>query len=174
MQGTRTIWTIGHSTHPIEEFINMLQSFKIELLADIRSYPSSRYCPQFNENALQKSLAEAAIDYRHMPQLGGRRKPKADSKNTNWKNASFRGYADYMETPQFKIGIEELEELAIKKPTAYMCSEAFWLKCHRSLVSDHLKLKGWRVMHITGINKAKEHEYTKPAKIEHGQLVYGK
>jgi uncharacterized protein (DUF488 family) len=173
VQETKTIWTIGHSTHPIKEFVGMLQSFKIELLADIRSYPSSRFCPQFNKDDLQESLAEAAIDYLHMPQLGGRRKSKPDSKNTNWKNASFRGYADYMETKEFKIAIQELEDLALKKPTTYMCSEAFWLKCHRSLVSDYLKLKGWRVMHITGVNKAKEHEYTKPAMTEDGKLLYG-
>ncbi|MGZ3863380.1 MAG: DUF488 domain-containing protein [Bacteroidia bacterium] len=169
----KTIWTIGHSTHPIEEFIEMLQSFKIEMLADIRSYPSSRFCPQFNEDALQRSLAEAAIDYQHMPQLGGRRKPKADSKNTVWRNAGFRGYADYMETDGFKKGIQELEEIALKKPTAYMCSEAFYLKCHRSMVSDYLKSLGWQVIHITGINQSVEHEYTKPARIENGELVYG-
>lgn len=168
----KIIWTIGHSTHPIAEFIEMLQSFKIELLADIRSYPSSRYCPQFNEDALQRSLAEAAIDYIHMPALGGRRKPKQDSENTVWRNAGFRGYADYMETKDFKAAIMELEELALKKPTAYMCSEAFYLKCHRSMVSDFLKSHNWTVMHITGTERSTEHKYTQPAKIENGALSY--
>ncbi|MGZ3902440.1 MAG: DUF488 domain-containing protein [Bacteroidia bacterium] len=172
MEKMKTIWTIGHSTHPIIEFIEMLQSFKIEMLADIRSYPSSRFCPQFNESALQKSLAEAAIDYQHMPGLGGRRKPKLNSKNTIWRNAGFRGYADYMETNAFKDAIKELEEIALKKPTVYMCSEAFYLKCHRSMVSDYLKSMDWKVMHIMRINKFVEHDYTKPARTEKGRLIY--
>lgn len=172
MKEEKTIWTIGHSTHPIEEFLSMLQSFKIEMLADIRSYPGSRFCPQFNEEALQRSLAEAAIDYQHMPKLGGRRKAKLNSKNTVWRNAGFRGYADYMETDEFKKAVKELEELALKKRTAYMCSEAFYLKCHRSMVSDYLKSLDWKVEHIMGINKSVEHDYTQPAHIEKGELVY--
>jgi uncharacterized protein (DUF488 family) len=150
----------------------MLESFKIELLADIRTFPGSRFCPQFNGERLEKSLAEAAIEYIHMPQLGGRRKTKADSKNTAWRNASFRGYADYMETDEFKKGIAELEGHALKKPTVYMCAEAYWLKCHRSLVSDYLKSKGWTVHHITGVDKSTEHEYTQPAHIRKGKLSY--
>lgn len=168
------IWTIGHSTHPILEFIKMLQSFGIEMLADIRTYPGSRFCPQFNEDRLQISLAEAAIDYEHMPQLGGRRKTSAHSKNTAWRNASFRGYADYMETDEFKKGIEELEAIALKKPTAYMCSEAYWMRCHRSLVSDYLKARGWDVEHITGIALSTKHTYTEPAHVVKGELKYDK
>jgi uncharacterized protein (DUF488 family) len=121
---------------------------------------------------LQQSLAEAAIDYIHMPTLGGRRKPKQDSKNTIWRNAGFRGYADYMETSEFKTAITELEALALKKPTAYMCSEAFYLKCHRSMVSDYMKSRGWTVMHIMAIDKATEHNYTQPAKITGRKLSY--
>lgn len=172
MPTEKKIWTIGHSTHPIEEFIEILQSFKIELLADIRRYPGSKFCPQFNENSLEESLAENAIEYIHIPELGGRRTPGKDSKNTTWRNTSFRGYADYMETEEFKRAIEYLEEHALKKNTVYMCSEAYWLKCHRALVSDYLKSRDWTVMHISGIGKATEHSYTQPSHIENGLLTY--
>lgn len=168
----RKIYTIGHSTHPIEKFIQMLQSLGIELLVDVRRFPGSRYMPQFAGEALQRSLAEAAIDYLHMPALGGRRTPAKDSKNTAWRNAGFRGYADYMETEEFAQAMEKLQDLALKKPAAYMCAEAFYLKCHRSLMSDFLKAKGWEVLHITGVGKATEHQFTKLAKVENGKLIY--
>jgi len=168
----KNIWTIGHSTHPIEKFIKMLRSFDIKILADIRSYPGSKYCPQYNKEILQKTLAEAGIDYIHIPGLGGRRKAKPDSINVAWRHAAFRGYADYMETDAFKKAIEELEVIATEKSTAYMCSEAVWWSCHRSLVSDYLKLQGWTVMHIMDIEKTTEHPYTKAARIENGKLFY--
>ena len=166
------IWTIGHSTHPIEEFIVMLQSFEIKVLADIRSYPGSKYCPQYNKEILQKTLKSAGIEYLHMPDLGGRRKTNPDSKNTAWKHPAFRGYADYMETDSFKEGIQELENIATKKFTAYMCSEAVWWRCHRSLVSDYLKIRGWNVWHIMDAGKITEHPYTKAAHIKNGKLSY--
>lgn len=150
----------------------MLQSFKIELLADVRRYPGSRFAPQFGEDNLERSLAEAAIDYRHLPALGGRRTPTKDSKNAAWRNAGFRGYADYMETEAFKKAMEELEDLAMKKPSAYMCAEAFYLKCHRALISDYLKARGWTVMHIAGVGKAAEHGFTKPARVEGKSVRY--
>lgn len=168
----KKIYTIGHSTHPIEKFLHMLQSFDIELLVDVRRFPGSRHMPQFAEENLQRSLAEAAIDYLHLPALGGRRTPRKDSRNTAWRNAGFRGYADYMETQEFKDAMQELEERAIKKPTAYMCAEAFYLRCHRSMISDYLKARGWTVMHITGEGKATEHKYTEPARIEGDHVVY--
>jgi uncharacterized protein (DUF488 family) len=161
----KQIFTIGHSTRPIDEFIELLKSFHIATLADIRSYPGSRRYPHFNKSSLQQSLSENEIQYIHMPELGGRRTPKANSKNTAWRNAGFRGYADYMETADFKKGIHKLEEIAITKPTAYMCSEALWWSCHRSLVSDYLKLLSWTVIHIMGRQKAEDHYYTKPARI---------
>lgn len=170
----KTIWTIGHSTHTFAELLAMLQSFQIGLLADIRSYPGSRRFPQFNKEELKISLAENGIEYFHIPKLGGRRTPLADSHNTGWRMAAFRGYADYMETADFKSAIEELETIAEKNNVAYMCSEAVWWSCHRSLVSDFLKVKGWQVMHIMGVNKSEEHPYTKPARIENGNLVYTK
>jgi uncharacterized protein (DUF488 family) len=170
----KTIWTIGHSTRSLEEFIGMLHSFNIELIADIRSFPGSRKFPQYNKEALEVSLPQNHIQYVHIKDLGGRRKGKPDSKNTGWRHIAFRSYADYMETESFKNGIKELEKTALKKRTAYMCSEAVWWRCHRSMVSDYLKLRGWKVMHIMAIEKATKHPYTSPARIKNGQLNYEK
>jgi len=168
----KTIWTIGHSTHPLEEFIYILKSYSIELLVDIRSFPGSRRYPHFNKEALQLSIHENDIKYIHIAGLGGRRKVHPNSRNTGWRLASFRGYADYMETDAFKNSIIELEQMAQKERTAYMCSEAVWWRCHRSLVSDCLKLKGWTVIHILSIGIAQEHPYTSPAIIRNGELFY--
>ena len=168
----KTIWTIGHSTRTLEEFTAMLHSFSIELVADVRSYPGSRKFPQFNKEALEISLPESNIQYIHLKNLGGRRKVSPDSKNTGWKHAAFRGYADYMETSAFRDGIEELAKSALKKRTAFMCSEALWWRCHRSMISDYLKLQGWKVMHIMGTGKADEHSYTAPARIVNAGLNY--
>jgi uncharacterized protein (DUF488 family) len=168
----KIIYTIGHSTRTEEEFITILRSFKIELLIDIRSYPGSRRYPHFNKENLQKVLPGHEIKYQHFPELGGRRKVSKDSKNIAWRNDAFRGYADYMETEEFKKGIIKLEEFALQYRTAYMCSETVWWRCHRSLVSDYLKWKGWKVMHIMGENKSEEHPYTSPAKIINGHLSY--
>jgi len=168
----KMIWTIGHSTHSFEEFVAMLHSFSIELVADIRSYPGSRKFPQFNKEELEISLPQTDIQYVHLKDLGGRRKANTDSKNTGWRNAAFRGYADYMETDAFKDGIRELIKRALKQRTAYMCSEAVWWRCHRSMVSDYLKLQDWQVMHIMAVGKAEEHPYTAPARIVNGALNY--
>jgi uncharacterized protein (DUF488 family) len=168
----KTIYTIGHSTHPLDEFIAMLQSFKIELVADIRSFPGSRRYPHFNKEALEISLPKSNINYIHLKDLGGRRKVNPDSTNTAWHHPAFRGYADYMETDTFKNAIKELEVIAHKSRTAYMCSEAVWWRCHRSMVSDYLKLNGWTVIHIMGIDKSQEHPYTSPAKVVNGNLFY--
>lgn len=169
---TKTIWTIGHSTRSLEEFISLLKPFNIELVADVRSYPGSRKFPQFNKEALEISLPQNGIEYTLIKKLGGRRKPNPDSKNTAWRHVAFRSYADYMETDDFKEGIAELEVIAKKKRTAYMCSEAVWWRCHRSMVSDYLKWKGWTVMHIMALDKATEHPYTQPAQIINGELNY--
>lgn len=168
----KTIWTIGHSTHTLEELIAMLYSFEIKIVADIRSFPGSRKFPQFNKENLEISLPQNHIEYIHLKKLGGRRKANPDSKNISWRHLAFRAYADYMQTEDFKEGIEELENIAIKKRTAYMCSEAVWWRCHRSMVSDYLKSKGWKVMHIMAIGKEEEHPYTSPAKIINDQLSY--
>ena len=168
----KTIWTIGHSTRTLEQFVALLQSFDIKILADIRNYPGSRRYPHFNKEALEISLPAHSIEYIHLKELGGRRKPVEGSRNTAWRNEAFRGYADYMETNEFKTGIVKLEAIAEKQPTAYMCSEAVWWSCHRALVSDYLKWKGWTVLHIMDLAKTTEHPFTKPASIAHGILRY--
>lgn len=168
----KVIWTIGHSTHSLEEFVGILKSIKIECVADIRSFPGSRKFPHFNREALEMSLPENHIEYVHLKDLGGRRKVRPDSRNTNWYHPAFRGYADYMETDSFKAAVAELENLALGKPTAYMCSEALWWRCHRSMVSDWLKLLGWNVFHITGESKIKEHSFTTASRIVDGKLLY--
>ena len=168
----KEVWTIGHSTRTLAHFISMLQSFNIAMVADIRSFPGSKRYPHFNKEDLQKSLPANGISYVHLPELGGRRRAKPDSKNTAWRHPAFRGYADYMETNEFTSGITQLEALALRQRTAYMCSEAVWWRCHRSIVSDTLKINGWIVYHIMEIGKAEEHPYTKPAKIVNGKLSY--
>ena len=169
----KIIWTIGHSTRSIEDFIALLKRYKIDLLADIRRFPGSRKFPHFNKDALCKSLQQAGNHYQHIEALGGRRNVNPHSRNTAWHNASFRSYADYMETTDFKKAIEYLEQLALQQRTAYMCSEAVWWRCHRSLVSDYLKTRGWQVMHIMDNEKAEEHPYTSVAKVVQGNLFYG-
>ncbi len=166
------IYTIGHSTHPLTEFIGMLKSFNIELLADIRRFPGSKKYPQFNQGNLAKALKEAGIDYVHLEDLGGRRKMQKDSINSRWRNESFRGYADYMQTSAFKNAIESLEDIAETRTTALMCSEAVWWRCHRSMVADELKAKGWTVLHIMAKGKSKEHPYTSPAIVIGDQVFY--
>ena len=169
---TRTIWTIGHSTHPLEEFLGLLAMHSIQLLIDIRSFPGSRRHPHFNKENLSDSLSGHNIDYKHMAGLGGRRKPEKDSVNVAWRHASFRGYADYMQTVEFKGQIATLENLAQKVRTAYMCAEAPWWKCHRALVSDFLKVRGWTVLHIMEKGKLTEHPFTSPARPAQGNLFY--
>jgi len=169
----KTIWTIGHSTHPIDKFINILQSFPIELIADVRRFPGSKRLPQFNKEMLSASLADNNIRYMHLVELGGRRNPSPHSRNTGWRHKAFRGYADYMETGDFHQGIQELEKQALQYKTAYMCSESLWWRCHRALISDYLKVHGWQVIHISGENKSKEHSFTAPAFVENGELRYG-
>ena len=167
-----TIYTIGHSTHSLDEFLEMLKSFHIETIADIRSLPGSRRFQQFNKEELEISLPKNGIEYLHLADLGGRRKVKKDSINNRWNNDSFKGYADYMEAEQFKSAILSLEALASKKRVAYMCSEAVWCRCHRSMVSDYLKSKDWNVVHIMGVEKSQPHRYTAPARIVDGRLLY--
>ena len=168
----KSIWTIGHSTHSLEEFTRILQSVNIECIADVRSFPGSRKFPHFNREALEVSLHYCQIEYIHFRELGGRRKVKPDSVNINWRHPAFRGYADYMETESFRNAINELEKLGNRRRTAYMCSESLWWRCHRSMISDWLKLQGWTVLHITGTGKILEHTYTSASRILNGQLLY--
>ena len=167
------IWTIGHSTRTIDKFISLLEEHGIKLLADVRSLPGSKRCPQFNKETLADSLAKAGIRYEHFPELGGRRKARPDSRNTAWRNASFRGYADYMETEEFDKGVKRLLDIATEfGPAAIMCAEAVWWRCHRSLISDYLKARGIEVMHILDANKTEPHPYTSAAHIVKGKLSY--
>lgn len=166
------LYTSGHSTRTIEEFIALLQSFKIKVLADIRRLPGSRKYPQFDQDALKQSLEENGITYIYLEELGGRRPAQKDSKNTVGRNKSFQGYADYMDTESFANGAAELAKYALQKPTAIMCSEAVWWRCHRSMVSDYFKAKGWEVRHIMALGKTTEHPYTAPAKVVGEKVFY--
>jgi uncharacterized protein (DUF488 family) len=167
------IWTIGHSTRAIDEFISLLKGNEIRLLADVRAFPGSKRYPQFNKDALAESLKAHGIRYEHFPELGGKRKSRPDSRNAAWRNASFRGYADYMETEQFQKGIERLLDVAAEAgPTAIMCAEAVWWRCHRSLISDYLRAREVEVLHILGANKVEPHPYTSAARIVNGKLSY--
>ena len=167
------IWTIGHSTRKIDIFLSLLKENGIKLVADVRMYPGSKRYPQFGREALANSLGEAGIGYEHFPELGGRRKAKPNSKNTAWRNEMFRGYADYMETEEFRKGADRLVDLANDAGrTAIMCAEALWWRCHRALISDYLKARGIEVMHIIDANKSDPHPYTSAARIVDGELSY--
>jgi len=167
-----TVWTVGHSTRSGEEFGKILLAHEIKVLVDVRSFPGSRRLPQFNKAELAESLRELGIEYRHEPRLGGRRKPRADSHNTVWKNASFRAYADHMESEEFRSGVEELLEVAVRERTAVMCAEAVWWRCHRSLIADYLKAEGHTVIHIIDQKKTEEHPFTSAARLIDGRLSY--
>lgn len=167
-----SLWTIGHSTRTIDEFLALLRDAGVEALADVRRFPRSRRLPHFGQDALAGSLAHAGIVYEHFPELGGRRRPRPDSPNTAWRDEGFRGYADYMTTDEFRAGIARLLELSGQKPTAFMCAEALWWQCHRGLIADYLKAGGHEVLHIMGGGKIQPHPYTTAAKIVNGALSY--
>jgi uncharacterized protein (DUF488 family) len=166
------IWTIGHSTRDLDDFIALLTENRIEALADVRSFPGSRKFPQFNAENLAESIPAAGIEYVPFKQLGGRRKVRKDSPHTVWRHPAFRGYADFMDTDDFKKGIDDLLKLAGKKRTAIMCSEAVWWRCHRSMISDYLKSIGVTVTHIMAPGKTDEHPYTSAATIVDEKLTY--
>jgi uncharacterized protein (DUF488 family) len=166
------IYTIGHSTRPIDEFIEMLKLHKVELLADIRTIPRSRHNPQYEEAALSKALENEKIEYVHWPALGGLRHARKDSINTGWKNASFRGYADYMQTEEFAAGIDELIALASERTVAIMCAEAVPWRCHRSLVGDALLGRGIEVKDILSETSAKPHKMTLWARVDGISITY--
>jgi uncharacterized protein (DUF488 family) len=166
------IWTIGHSTRSLEDFLALLQLHRIQVIADVRRFPGSRKYPHFNAESLKARLRENGIIYEWFAELGGRRKPNPNSHNAVWRNPSFRAYADYMETEEFERGLERLTELAQESRTAIMCSEAVWWRCHRSLIADALKAEGVEVLHILD-GKVVEHPYTAAAQIIDGHLSYG-
>lgn len=164
--------TIGHSTRPIDDFISMLRAHGIELLVDVRTVPRSRHNPQFNREELPHSLSAVGIEYAHMPGLGGLRHARKDSPNTGWRNLSFRGYADYMQTPEFERSLEELIALAEDRRVAIMCAESVPWRCHRSLISDALTARGIPVQHIMNPAKADPHKLTSFARVEGEKVTY--
>jgi len=166
------LWTIGHSTRSSDEFLALLQVHDIQRLIDIRRYAGSRRYPHFHSDALAQSLSMAGLWYEEMPALGGRRTAQSDSQNSGWKNASFRGYADYMQTDEFDRALEELMAQGENDRTAIMCAEAVPWRCHRSLVADALVARGWEVTHILGAGQGKSHHLTTFAMIQAGRLIY--
>jgi hypothetical protein len=167
-----TIYTIGHSTHPIDEFIALLKRYGIEQLVDVRTVPKSRHVPQFNSDALAAALGEQGIAYVHLKSLGGLKHSKKDSVNTGWRNTSFRGYADYMATEEFAEGIDQLVELATAKRTVIMCAEAVPWRCHRSLIGDALLVRGIAVEDIMTTTSVRPHKLTDFAKVDGQQITY--
>jgi uncharacterized protein (DUF488 family) len=169
----KRVFTIGHSTHPIEDFFALLSQQEIKLLADVRSYPSSKRWPQFNQEELQRTVERAGIEYRWFKSLGGRRHSKnVASPHTAWQIPAFRSYADYADGDDFSAGLDELIALAVHKRTAYMCSEGLWWRCHRRIISDHLVVQGWTVMHIMPTGKLTEHALPDFAHVEYDRLIY--
>ena len=167
------IYTVGHSTHPIERFLELLGEHSIAILADIRSFPGSRRWPQFNQEQLAEALGRGGIEYRWLKRLGGRRHGKrADSPHVAWTVAAFRSYADYTESDEFAKGLDELMAVADRAPTAIMCSEGLWWQCHRRIVSDQMTVGGWDVRHIMPDGKLQTHRLPDFASVVEGRIVY--
>jgi uncharacterized protein (DUF488 family) len=164
--------TIGHSNRPLREFLDMLKAHGVELLADVRTVPRSRHNPQFNRETLPLALGAEGIGYEHMPGLGGLRHPRKDSPNAGWRNLSFRGYADYMQTDEFRRNLEALLALENIRRTAIMCAEAVPWRCHRSLIADALTIRGIPVAHIMNASKSNPHSLTSFVRIEGTELTY--
>jgi uncharacterized protein (DUF488 family) len=173
MASSVTLWTIGHSTRPLAEFADLLTTHEIAALADVRRFPGSRRHPQFNSDALFAALTGIGIRSESFSDLGGRRTARPDSTNVAWRNASFRGYADYMETAEFHAAIDRLLDMARVHRTAVMCAEAVWWRCHRALISDYLMAAGHRVLHIGASGAPTLHPYTTASTLIDGRLSYG-
>ena len=167
-----TIFSIGHSTRTIGQFIALLKAHRVREIVDVRTMPGSRHNPQFNKARLAKSLAKEKIAYVHLPELGGLRRASKDSVNLGWRNASFRGYADYMQTPDFAEGLKDLVRIARKKRSAIMCAEAVPWRCHRSLIADALTKKKWKVLHIQSAKTAREHRLAPFLRMKKGKIIY--
>jgi uncharacterized protein (DUF488 family) len=169
---TPAVWTIGHSTRTLEEFLELLAQNRIEAVADVRRFPGSRRWPHFAREPLEKALERRGLAYLWLPMLGGRRTPAPDSPNTAWRSASFRGYADYMATEAFAEGLDLLVNLASGLRTAIMCAESLWWRCHRGLIADVLRWYRFDVIHILGPGSTAPHPYTAAARIVNGRLTY--
>lgn len=168
----RPVLTVGHSTRPIQDFLALLTAHKVKLLVDVRTIPRSRHNPQFAGDSLAQSLAEAGIRYQHMAELGGLRHTRSGSINTAWRNLSFRGYADYMQTPEFAAALDKLIGLAQKRRTAIMCAEAVPWRCHRSLIADALVARGIPAEEIASRTTLRPHKLAPWARVRHGQVTY--
>jgi len=166
------MFTIGYSTRTAQKFLSILKNHDIRMLVDIRTVPKSRHRPEFNKERLSKYLRKNGIRYVHMKELGGLRKPSKESKNTGWINASFRGFADYMQTREFSSAIKRLRSLALKKRVVIMCAEGNPFRCHRSLIADAMLIQGFKVYEITGINSISEHKLTGFAKVFGTHITY--
>lgn len=166
------IWTIGHSTRTSEELLELLEHYEIELIADVRRFPASRRVPQFNSARLARYLRRHDVDYCWIPELGGRRRTSADSPNTGWRHPAFRGYADYIATPEFADGLFELLMLAGGARTVIMCAELLWWRCHRRIIADVLVSLGVEVEHIRDTGASEGHRLAAPARIVRGGLTY--
>jgi uncharacterized protein (DUF488 family) len=169
-----TVYTVGHSTRTLDELVELLHAFAIATLADVRAIPRSRHNPQFNRDVLPTELARHGIGYVHIPRLGGLRRSakRSTTTNTGWRNASFRGFADYMSTDEFEAGLVDLHECCDRGPVALMCAEAVPWRCHRSLIADALLARGARVDHISGVGRAKAHRLTPFAQVDAGRVTY--
>jgi len=167
-----TIYTIGHSTRSLDDFVALLRAHRIRQLADVRTVPKSRRHPHFAGEALALSLPEANVAYRHVAALGGLRKPRRDSRNTGWRHASFRGYADHMETPAFQRALDELIAWSDAVPTVVMCAEAVWWQCNRQLIADALVARAVEVRHIRSAGSAPLHTLTAFARVDDGRVTY--
>jgi uncharacterized protein (DUF488 family) len=172
MRKKPTIFTIGHSTRAWEEFRDLLRAHGIKRVIDVRTVPRSRHNPQFSRETLSTKLRNAKIGYVHLHKLGGRRHARPDSQNAGWRNASFRGYADYMQTPEFESGLERLLKLSSEKKCAIMCAEAVPWRCHRSLIADALLARGIPAAHIISIAKPRAHKLTSFARIRAHRVTY--
>ncbi len=168
-----SIYAIGHSTHPLDDFILLLKTHGIRIVADVRTVPRSRHVPQFNQESFKAVLQAQGLGYCHFKQLGGLRKPRKDSSNLGWRNSSFRGFADYMQTEEFEAGIAELINLAESSgPVVMMCAEALPWRCHRSLIADALVARGLDVLQLDSRGHAKPHTLTSFARVKDGKITY--
>ena len=169
---TLTVWTVGHSTRPLPDFLESLAAYRIELVADVRRFPGSRSQPQYQQSGLEPALEEAGIGYLWLPGLGGRRRPVPNTPNTTWRHVSFRGYADHMAGEEFAAGLFELLTVAWGCRTAIMCAEILWWRCHRRMIADVLVSQGADVIHIRAPGTARAHRLTAPAHLANGVLSY--
>jgi uncharacterized protein (DUF488 family) len=171
-RSSTVVYTVGHSTRSLDEFVAMLRAHDVARVIDVRTIPRSRHNPQFNRAALSKALHNRRLNYRHMKALGGLRRPCPDSPNAGWRNASFRGFADYMQTVPFRDALDQLVELAEQKPSAIMCAEAVPWRCHRSLIGDALIARGYEVRDIMSATNARQHKLNPMAKLDGLELTY--